>query len=437
MEVAISTLHVVQLIVFSALAFLSLVRARTKHEEAAWWLAGTFGVLTVVTVAGYLLPSRSNSDLASWERKALVAVLLLFPYFLYRFMGTFQAPSRRARRIAAGKTAAVIVWVALLPKLGNSDAPRSTAIDLFLVGLFLQWTSLSVTVAVRLWRLGRGQASVARKRLRTLAIGSVLLNLALAVALVSPSNPQSIWSLVSGLIAVSSAVFFFVGFAPPLWLRLVWRNPDAVTLRKAEVGLMTMLTPSEIGRALLPPVTDLFGGQGSVLVGRDNRVLASAGLSPEEARAASSAVTAAEGDAVVERGLLGVRLRNGWLVVRSSRLSPFFGREEVDLLVALGVLADLALERAELFEMERVAREQAERANTELETFVYSVSHDLKSPLVSLLGFLDYLRADIDQYLNADTRFYLDRIGASSMYMQALIQDLLELSRIGRVQTEA
>jgi signal transduction histidine kinase len=438
MKFAVSAVHLAELLVFGALAVLSLVRARQKHDEAAGWLAATFGVLAGVVLAGYLLPAHSHSNVTSWLIKFLIAILVLFPYLLYRFAGTFQPPSLRGRRIAELATFVLVVWTLLLPKLTNEpNQPRTLALNLFVVALFLQWTTLSVTVVFWLWRLGHGQASVARKRLRMLALGSALLNLALAIGIVTPSSqPNTGWNLVTGLIAVASAVVFMVGFLPPRSLRVVWRQPDTSTLRKAEVGLMSVLTPSDLGEALLPHVTALFGGQGSILIGPDTRVLAASGLSPDEARRTTTAVTTSSADTVVEPGMLGVRLRNGWLAVRSSRLSPFFGREEVDLLVGLGVLADLALERAELFELERAAREEAERANAELETFVYSVSHDLKSPLVSLLGFLDYLKLDLEPHLTDDTRFYLERIGASSLYMQALIQDLLELSRIGRVQTE-
>ncbi|HWH32874.1 MAG TPA: ATP-binding protein, partial [Egibacteraceae bacterium] len=88
------------------------------------------------------------------------------------------------------------------------------------------------------------------------------------------------------------------------------------------------------------------------------------------------------------------------------------------------------------YERERTARLAYERANDELESFVYSVSHDLKSPIISLLGYLDYLRLDYGSLLPPEAGHYLDRMTSSAGYMEALIQDLLELSRIGRVQTD-
>jgi signal transduction histidine kinase len=135
-------------------------------------------------------------------------------------------------------------------------------------------------------------------------------------------------------------------------------------------------------------------------------------------------------------GMLAMRLRHGILVAEASRYAPFFGRTEMELLREIGLFADLALERARLFDREREAREDAERANAELESFVYSASHDLRSPLITMLSYLDYLRADVGDRAGDDVVRYMDRMQASGRYMHQLIADLLELSRIGRMQTE-
>jgi PAS domain S-box-containing protein len=79
------------------------------------------------------------------------------------------------------------------------------------------------------------------------------------------------------------------------------------------------------------------------------------------------------------------------------------------------------------------ANAQLAQANEELQQFVYTVSHDLKSPLVTIEGFVGLLKQDV-----ADERFdrlvkFTDRVSEGTRRMRANIDDLLELSRIGRV----
>lgn len=73
-----------------------------------------------------------------------------------------------------------------------------------------------------------------------------------------------------------------------------------------------------------------------------------------------------------------------------------------------------------------------ERKNAELENYVYSVSHDLRSPLVSLLGFTRLLRQDYEEVLDETGRHFVDRIEQAGRNMESLIHDLLELSQIGK-----
>jgi len=74
-----------------------------------------------------------------------------------------------------------------------------------------------------------------------------------------------------------------------------------------------------------------------------------------------------------------------------------------------------------------------EAKNTELERFNYTVSHDLKSPLVTILGFAGLVEADVEAERVERAREGLRRISAAGEKMHHLLDDLLELSRIGRI----
>jgi PAS domain S-box-containing protein len=103
-----------------------------------------------------------------------------------------------------------------------------------------------------------------------------------------------------------------------------------------------------------------------------------------------------------------------------------------DGLAFSGVVRDIS-ERKRAEAALAAANRELERANAELETLVYSASHDLKSPMVSLLGYLEYLRLDHGDALGPQGNHYLDRMADSTLYMQQLIHDLIDLSRVGRL----
>ncbi len=79
------------------------------------------------------------------------------------------------------------------------------------------------------------------------------------------------------------------------------------------------------------------------------------------------------------------------------------------------------------------AEEEIRKKNKELESFVYTISHDLRAPIVSAQGFSSILLSDFQDKLNETGKRYLTRIQANVRQMERLIDDLLEFSRIGRV----
>lgn len=90
----------------------------------------------------------------------------------------------------------------------------------------------------------------------------------------------------------------------------------------------------------------------------------------------------------------------------------------------------------ELRQKEEIINKQVEELevkNAELERFAYTVSHDLKSPLITIKGFLGMIQKDVDNERFDRIKGDLNRIANATDKMQHLLEDLLELSRIGRV----
>lgn len=88
----------------------------------------------------------------------------------------------------------------------------------------------------------------------------------------------------------------------------------------------------------------------------------------------------------------------------------------------------------ELAETRAMLVEELERKNRELEAFSYSVSHDLRAPLRSIDGFCQALSEEYSDKLDAEGQRYLSRARAAARRMGELIEDLLELSRVGRAE---
>ncbi|MCS7248882.1 MAG: PAS domain-containing protein [Anaerolineales bacterium] len=74
-----------------------------------------------------------------------------------------------------------------------------------------------------------------------------------------------------------------------------------------------------------------------------------------------------------------------------------------------------------------------QRKNSELSQFTYTVSHDLRGPLITILGFLTFVEQSLEQGDVEQAKADLQRIRFAAEKMQALLEGLLELSRVGRV----
>lgn len=590
MEDLVRIIDYVNNALYVTLAIAAFRSWRRRGGSSAAWVAATFGTLAAIALIGLVMGDDAEGTIADLVTTILLLGIVFFSFALYRFTASLRGPSPVMDRIAVGLSLAVAVFTLFLGELPDEGEPRSTKFKIYLVALLVQWGGLLMTVAWRLWRAGKGQPTLARRRMRLLSVGSIGLTLILVLAAAQPSEGDATREVVTGLMATFSVLCFFLGFAPPALLRMAWRRREQEALRVATERLVSATSEREVTDSLLPHVTSTLGARSAILVAPDGTVIGSHGEVPDLPEAVSAVGSTQE---QVETDLLRLEFEFGSLVIWASPYTPFFGQEEVELLRSLGVLTGLALDRTKLFRSEQEARAAAERANrrlqeanagltesrarladaqsiahigsyawdihpdevswsdemfrifglepgsvsidyatyssfvheedrefldslitkaleerrpysfdhrivrsdgnirvlhargqvevddegqpvrvvgtaqdvtaareaerriavalsneretrrslerlnAEMETFVYTVSHDLNSPIIAIQGFSEFLSKDFGEALPEKGRFYIERILISAGYLQSLIKDLLSFSRIGRVQTEA
>lgn len=430
-------LHVTQavnLVVVVSVVVVLIRGRRVRRSPAVGWALAMFSDLALLVTLGFFPVRDDGSLLRHGYNVLLTCLLLLVPYLLIRFAFSLGAVGIRSHRIAATLTVLQLGFTIASPQFPKTGDPRTAWFTAFLVLVLVAWTVQSVLSAVGLWSAGKGQPSIVQNRMRTLSIGAVVLALAL-VASSASGQPDTTTQIVTKLIGVLGICLLVLAFIVPPWLGAAWRAADLVRLGTAERSLMTAVTPKQVAAAIVPAVIQLFGADGAALLDQRGRAIFSHGIPEDELAALHSELLGhdpSELVAVASGVGFGCRLSQGWIVVRAGAFAPVFGSAEEVLLDRVGSFADLALQRCRLFEQEARSRRAAEEANAELQTLIYSVSHDLRNPIISVLGYLDVLAQEHAGELQGDGSHYLERISVNTLYMQSLIQDLLELSRIGR-----
>ena len=415
-------------VVFVTLAAVAILRWRARRGAMRAWIAATFGVLAFVALLGTVVPSKSTATWVTWVTRFEVVLLALFPYFLYRFVASFLRTRRWMDVTAATLTVAAALFV--LPVRVTATQPRTAGFKAWLALFVLSWVAQSMFVAVRLWRGGAGQPTIARRRMRMLGLGAAGLALALILAGVAESSASGL-SIAAQSLGLAAAPLFLIGVGPPRMLLALWRDQEEEEFRRTVTGLMGATTPADVARALLPHATRMLGGRASVLVDARGDVMGSFGFTDDEARVVASGdittIARPEGNS----SILSVPLdEGGRLVIEASPYTPYFGREELQFIGGLTGLIDLALARSRLMASERAALEELRSANETMRDFVAIASHDLRTPISVIRGFSDLLSADWQKVADDDKRGYVEAIRRQSGYLARLVEDLLTVSRI-------
>lgn len=420
----VSVVDWINLALFTALAIVAVAQWRAGRGRAGIWAALSFGALALGADIGRLLPEEPDTTPEHVATRLLIAALVLFPYFLYRFTTAFRPPTRTLERFLGLMTIVVLVWTFVLPEFPAEGEPWPLWFVAYVAAFLVHFSVLTIVVAVRLWRAGQAEPGVARRRMEMFAFGTTAITAALLLAGTGPRE-GSPTSLVIALLASASAVAFLLGLAPPAALRALWRRPEQRRVQAAITDLMTATTEDEVARRVLPPMAAIVGAHGVALQSEDGRIIGSHGVTAEMASELER-----EADGPQDGHLRTLPMPFGRLAVWTSGYAPYFGGDELRLLATLGALTGLALDRSRLFTHEREARVALERADELKTQFVALAAHELRTPVASIHGIARTLDARLHT-LSEETRGELVRtLADQTTRMASLVEQLLDLSRL-------
>jgi PAS domain S-box-containing protein len=227
--------------------------------------------------------------------------------------------------------------------------------------------------------------------------------------------------------------------------RVLERRRAHEALRQSELRFQTMLDQAAVGiaQADRDGCLLLVNRRLGELLGRDPEALAGHRLNeflhPDDATARLVPVEV-EGPVAREHCFVRPDGVPVWLHCTISPAGDIDGRSDCALVIA----QDVTERRRLVLELARRA-DALRRKNAELEQLLYSVSHDLRSPLVTILGFVGTLRDDLDALAKAapgaqeiaDVRDATRRIERAAGRLVDRTEALLELSRLGVLEPRA
>lgn len=457
------------LLIFGAV----LVRTIRRPTPAHFDMTLFFGAVAIVIVLTTITSKLHLAADPAWLGNDIVgAAAVSLGYLLLRLVRDFShVPTLLMRAVEVGALACVAAIVVL-------PTPLPAYAGLLLVAY------LAVVIAYDTWAFARHSTrvqGVTRRRMQAAAVGSLCLTLTLVVSGLTLGVPAqaAFWQEFGAALGLASGLSYFVGFAPPTWLRRAWQEPEvrafvarATTLprmpdkramvRALEHGAASALgapaanialwdadsgrlhiylettgegrfgsAPSDWPPADIIDNTLVFDPLLRPVTGRafveQHAVLITDTMRADPAHARTFEVYGAR--AILSAPINVGQTRLGVLVVYAPR-SPVFANSDLELVQLLADQAAVVLESRSLIDDAASVRAREEAARLK-EDFLSSAAHDLKTPLTGLVTQAQVLmrRADRDPAAPVD-RVGLNRLLEQSLRLKDLVLELLDVSRL-------
>jgi diguanylate cyclase (GGDEF)-like protein len=355
----------VEFVLLAALTTLQWVRHRIR---GAGWVALSFAILGGLSLALKIDPGLvANQNVA----KALIALLLVMPYCLFRFAATFRVPSRTVRYLAVVLTVGIVLFTFTLQYLPTPGFPSPPHYLAYRISFLVAFGFLCGYVVVSLFLAGRGEPPIAASRMHLLAIAVAGLEIQVVVAALGLQGPTV--DLITQALTVATGVLFLVALVLPSFVRVFLSRKEDDAFRRAIGELVSAGDSRDVAEHLLPHVCAVVGASWAALLANDGTVVARYPVWTDDDE---SGATHGDSGARDERRIT-VQTPSGAthaLVVKISSSMPYFGSEELRQLDQLAGMVGLAIERCEMAEQ-----------------MAYQASHDGLTGLANRTMFMERL----------------------------------------------
>ena len=448
---ALELISLINQVLFIGLFVVVLWHALRRGTRASWNTALLLGSIAVAVAI-----SRVSGWFGLAGEPFLTSITLILlsavPFAMLRLVDDFSGSPRWVQ--VAGASAFISLAALTIVGLGELTTPLViTTIAFFL--------AVGGYAAVAFARESRRAHGITRRRMTAVALGAALFIAAIVDlfvgVLIEPLSP--ILSLIGQLLALAAVLSFFLGFAPPAWVRRAWREPDLRRFLERSVHLAGVADEYAALTELERAAAAAFGARGASigLADEERRTLRYAladggwGEFPDDVYIAGRAFShqrrlvvhnAPEADpehavAYQEAGAHTVIAapistddrRIGVLTVYAER-APIFVEDDLWLLELLASQTGLLLEARTLtaHASELRAREDATRLKEE---FLSAAAHDLRTPLTVVLGQAELMerRASRNPGRPVD-EVGLARIVREARRLRDLVAELLDAQRL-------
>lgn len=454
---ALTVVAILQL--FSTLAFVAIAALTIRdwlatRESSRMFLALAVGSLATVSLLGQI-GKVVGAGFVSVTAYFTIVIFLGSGLALLMFRDSVIPLSRRTRWLVLAVVGLTAVFEVGIQVVFGRSAPKPLQFAA-LVAFIVVWSGCVGEPSVRLWLNARGRTAVQRARMRALSLGYVGIIVILLVAVFAASlGTRPIVQIGVAFASLAIVPPLYAGFAPPAWLRRIWRQGEEAKFQQATHDIV-MYSPDRatLGQRALDWAVRLSGADSGYFVSEAATILATHRMTEAEAQAIQQGLASAGDRYVVPLGgtpprtalIATVPGTAASMVLVGGPFTPLFGSDEEAWLRQYATLVSTGLDRTRLVEVVKQANDelqakirevveqqrQLEVANRELEAFSYTISHDLRAPLRAINGFTSILFEEYAGSLPEDAARYLKRVKDNGDYMGQLVDDLLAFSRLGR-----